>query len=282
VNAWIGLVLGFVSALVVNWAYTREHRAAATLPPLSPRHPLASARLLLDARAWLAGFGAETGGWILYVLALALAPLALVQTVGAAGIVVLAAVTARGPRVLARHERLGVVVAFAGLALLGLSLVGERPVDHAPNGFATAVWLGACVGGALFLASATFRGGRAAPLGLAAGLLFAAGDISAKLVIFGGGWILAAVPLVLAYGLGTLTLQASFQHGDALTGAGLATLTTNTLPIAAGFVLFDESLPGGGAGVMQVAAFACIVLSATAIADPRARDESRREVVTDT
>ena len=74
--AWIGLCLAFVSALVVNWAYTREHGAASTLPPLSPRHPLASARLLLRARAWLTGFAAETGGWGLYVVALALAPLA--------------------------------------------------------------------------------------------------------------------------------------------------------------------------------------------------------------
>jgi hypothetical protein len=272
VAVWIGLPLAFVSALVVNWAYTREHAAAGVLPPLSPRHPIGSARILLGARAWLVGFAAETGGWALYVVSLALAPLALVQAVGAAGIVVLAAVTARGPRVLAVHERVGVVVAFAGLALLGLSLVGEKSNDHAPNGVATAVWLGACVGGALFLASATFRGGRAAPLGFAAGLLFAGGDISAKLVVFGGEWILAAVPLVLAYGLGTLTLQSSFQHGDALTGAGLATLTTNALPIAAGFVLFGESLPDGAAGVMQIAAFACIVLSATAIADPRARE----------
>jgi hypothetical protein len=269
---WVGLVLAFVSALIVNWAYTREHDAASTLPPLSPRHPIAAARLLLHARSWLVGFAAETAGWILYVVALALAPLALVQAVGAAGIVVLASIAARGPRRLALHERIGVVGAAAGLALLGLSLVNEQPVDHAPNGFATAVWLGACVGGALFLASATFRGGRAAPLGLAAGLLFAGGDISAKLVVFGGDWVIAAIPLVLAYGLGTLTLQSSFQHGDALTGAGIATLTTNALPIAAGFVLFDESLPGGSAGVMQVAAFACIVLSATAFADPRARD----------
>jgi hypothetical protein len=281
VAAWIGLGLAFLSALVVNWAYTREHAAASTLPPLSPRHPLAAARLLLRARAWLVGFAAETGGWGVYVLSLALAPLALVQAVGAAGIVVLAAITARGPRTLALHQRIGVVVAFAGLALLGLSLVNERPADHAPNGFATAVWLGACVGGALFLASVSFRSGRAAPLGLAAGSLFAAGDISAKLVVFGDEWVIAAIPLVIAYGLGTLTLQSSFQHGDALTGAGLATLTTNALPIAAGFVLFDESLPGGAAGVMQVAAFACVVLSATAFADPRARAAAAGEIGTD-
>src|SRR5439155_11912750 len=71
--AWIGLGLSFVSALVVNWAYTREHAAASTLPPLSPRHPLAAARLLLRARMWLVGFASETAGWIVYVVSLALA-----------------------------------------------------------------------------------------------------------------------------------------------------------------------------------------------------------------
>jgi hypothetical protein len=46
---WIGLALGFVSALLANTAYSLEHDAAAALPPLSPRHPLRSARLLLRA-----------------------------------------------------------------------------------------------------------------------------------------------------------------------------------------------------------------------------------------
>ena len=38
-------------------------------------------------------------------------------------------------------------------------------------------------------------------------------------------------------------LQAAFQHGSALTTAGLSTLLTNALPIAAGMVLFHEPLP---------------------------------------
>jgi hypothetical protein len=57
-------------------------------------------------------------------------------------------------------------------------------------------------------------------------------------------------------------LQAAFQHGSALTAAGIATLVTNAVPIAAGFVLFDEALPGGAKGGLQIAAFAAIVASA--------------------
>jgi hypothetical protein len=65
-------------------------------------------------------------------------------------------------------------------------------------------------------------------------------------------------------------LQAAFQHGSALTAAGIATLVTNAVPIAAGFVLFDEALPPGIRGALQIAAFASIVASAGLLGSPAA------------
>jgi hypothetical protein len=106
---------------------------------------------------------------------------------------------------------------------------------------------------------------------MAAGLLFAAGDISTKLVVAGGGWLFAIIALIACYGLGTSVLQSAFQHGGALMAAGVATLTTNAVPIAAGLVLFREPLPGGINGVLRIAAFASLVLGAAVLADPRAR-----------
>ncbi|MES1247393.1 MAG: hypothetical protein ABUS54_06950, partial [Actinomycetota bacterium] len=70
-------------------------------------------------------------------------------------------------------------------------------------------------------------------------------------------------PLIAAYALGTSLLQAGYQRGGALTTAGIATLTTDALPIAAGFVLFGEELPRGADGGLQLAAFCSIVASAT-------------------
>src|SRR6267154_5017224 len=122
-SAWIGLPLAFASALVTNTAYSLEHDAAAALPPLSPRRPFRSARLLLRDRRWLIAFAAETAGWLMYVAALRLAPLAIVQAVTASGVAVLALATARGhPSRLARREQFAVVLALSGLILLGLSL----------------------------------------------------------------------------------------------------------------------------------------------------------------
>ena len=130
---WIGLTVAFVAALVTNTAYSLEHDAAAALPPLSPRRPFRSAELLLRDRRWLAAFAAETAGWLMYVAALRLAPLALVQAVAASGVAVLAFATARGhPSRLARREQAAVVLALAGLILLALSLVGAAESDQHP------------------------------------------------------------------------------------------------------------------------------------------------------
>jgi drug/metabolite transporter (DMT)-like permease len=105
----------------------------------------------------------------------------------------------------------------------------------------------------------------AASLGAAAGLLFADGDISGKMVGYGGLWLAALGTLIVAYAAGTSVLQSAYQRGDALTAAGTATIMTNAVPIAAGFVLFGEMLPHGIRAVLQLAAFACLVLSAVAL-----------------
>ena len=154
---------------------------------------------------------------------------------------------------------------MAGLALLGLSLVGTTASEQRPGVVGIVIWLAACgAGAALFIVIPTHFA-RAASLGLAAGLLLAVGDISAKLIGYGGLWLVALVTLVVGYGIGTSVLQSAYQRGDALTAAGTATMMTNAVPIAAGFVLFGETLPHGLRAVLQVAAFACLVVSAIAL-----------------
>jgi hypothetical protein len=260
---WLGLLLAFVSAIVTNTAYSLEHDAAASLPPLSPRRPLRSATVLLRDRRWVLAFIAESAGWLIYVVALRLAPLALVQAVVASGVAVLAVASARGhPSRLVRRERYAVVLALAGLIMLALSLVGVEPSDHVPAVPAIIIWLAACAGGAVLLVVIPGRVARAASLGMATGLLFADGDISAKLVGYGGWWLIALVPLIIGYAIGTSVLQSAYQHGDALTAAGTATMVTNVVPILAGFVIFHETLPSGFLAVLQVAAFAALVMSA--------------------
>src|SRR5213082_1607876 len=95
VQTALALLLALASTTLTNVAYLREHDAAAALPALSLRRPLHSAWALLSDRSWFLGFALEGGGFALYVLALALAPLTLVQSIAAGGIGILAFVSAR-------------------------------------------------------------------------------------------------------------------------------------------------------------------------------------------
>ena len=136
------------------------------------------------------------------------------QAVAASGVAVLAFATAHGhPSRLARREQGAVVLAVAGLTLLALSLVDTAKADQRPAVLGVIIWLAACGAGAGLLIAVPTRFARAASLGLAAGLLFADGDISAKLAGYGGWWLIAIGTLIVAYAVGTSVLQWAYQRG---------------------------------------------------------------------
>ena len=267
-----GLALALASAAALNWAYFVQHGVAASLPALSPRHPVTSLKLLFGHLRWLGGFAVGIGGWVLYVVALALAPLSLVQAASAGGIGVLALLVSRvGGEPLRRLERRGVGVSVLGLALLASSLAGHAP--HGSDGAwgAVVVWIGASLLAAGLAAGPVARvlaGG--AGLGLAAGVLYAAGDVATKAAVQ-GGWRLAFVPVLLAcHGLAFIALQLGFQRGAALATAGVASLFTNALPIAAGTTIFGEGL--GSVPALRLLAFAAVVAGAALLARREASD----------
>lgn len=267
----IALLLAFGSTLLVNLAYLREHAAASKLPPLSLRRPLRSVRLLLNDRRWVAAFAMECAGFALYVAALALAPLALVQSVGAGGLGLLAFGSARlRGRALSPRELGGAAISMLGLLLLALSLSGGGTHSSPGSLLAISVWLAvtAALAGVALLAG---RGplSQGAACGVAGGLLFSVGDIATKVSTEGGARVAFAVVLVAGYVLGTSTIQIGYQRAAALSVAGIATLLTNALPIAAGTVLLDEGLPSGAPGVLRVLAFAAVVAGAIMLARPR-------------
>jgi hypothetical protein len=257
-----GLALALASAGALNWGYFIQHQAASRLPALTLRRPFRSLWILFRHPRWTAGFFLGIGGWVLYVTALAFAPLSLVQASSAGGIGVLALLTrTRVPR-----ERVGVALSILGLVLLGVSLGGGAASGRAGSISAIALWL---VCSAAVAAVAAVSGARllapGAGLGAAAGILYAAGDVGTKAAVH-GGIRLAFVPALLAcHGLAFVSLQLGFQRGGPLATAGVATLLTNSLPIAAGLAIFAESVPSGALGALRVLAFALVVLGAAAL-----------------
>ena len=268
-----GLVLAFASAVVINLAYLRQHDAAADLPALSMRHPVHSVGLLLGDHAWLLGFGMESGGFLLYVAALALAPLSLVQSIAAGGIGVLAFASARmAKRPLSRVELGGVLLSVLGLAALAVSLVGAQAKEGGGDLGPILLWLGVTAAIAVVLVIVGRRHwGAAVANGLAGGLFFSIGDISTKVATQGGARAGFVVLLLIGYFAGTALLQIGYQAGAALTVAGLATLTTNALPIAAGTVVLDEPLPGGVLGAIRLVSFVAVVTGAVLLARQQPR-----------
>ncbi|HET8893882.1 MAG TPA: hypothetical protein VFM96_07290 [Gaiellaceae bacterium] len=253
------MALALASSGALNWGYVAQHGGAASLPPLTLRYPIASLRALFAHRRWLAGFLVGIGGWVLYVVALRLTALSLVQAASAGGIGLLALLAGRR---LTTSERGGVLVALAGLVLLAISLSGGSSAGSQPPWPRVAAWMALSV---IASGLAIGRNPRLAPgagLGLAAGLLYAAGDVGTKAAVAGGGRLGFAPALLLCHGLAFVALQLGFQRGSVLATAGVATLVTNAAPIAAGVFVFHEHLPGGGMAAVRAAAFAGVVAGA--------------------
>jgi hypothetical protein len=262
------IVAALASTTLTNLAYLREHDAAATLPPLSVRHPLQLVRILLGDRRWVRGFLLESTGFALYVVALALAPLTLVQSLAAGGIGILAFVSARmDKRRLPRSEVVGVVVSMVGLVALAVSLAGGSGEGSGGSTAEIGLWLGGtAVAAVVALGIGRRLGAIAVSEGIAGGLFFSIGDISVKVATAGGGRAVFALTVVAGYALGTAFLQLGYQHGGALTVAGLATLLTNALPIAAGTVVLGEPVPSGAYGALRILAFAAVTVGAILLA----------------
>jgi hypothetical protein len=276
----LALAITVVSACCLDLGYLLQHGVAAKVPALSLRRPIASVESLLGNSRWLAGIAVEAAGWLLYVGALALAPLSLVQATAAGGIGILAIMVSRFTRVpLTARERIGAAVSVMGLALLGVSLLGDHGSGSAAGYLWIGAWLLASLAGAVVcmgLLGRVIGGGPA--WGIAAGILFAAGDVSTKMAVAGGlQSVVFLVCLVAFYGAGTAVLQSGFQRGSALTSVGLATLMTNALPIAAGMTVFREPLPAGWVGAARVIAFAAVLAGAVLLAS-RTKAAERRPV----
>ncbi len=259
-----GLVLALLSTAALSCGFYVQHTASGGLPTLTVRRPVASLRALFGNWRWLAGFGTGLAGWALYIAALRFAPLSLVQATSAGGVGLLALLVRFGGGRLSGRERAAVAASVGGLLLLALSLPSGTGHPVAPGWAAPLGWvlvsllLAALAAGP---ARAVLRPG--AGLAVAAGLLYAAGDVATKAAV--GGThpaMLFAALLPVCHGLAFVALQLSFQRGGALATAGTATLLTNAVPILAGLTVFAEPIPGGPAGVARGLGFAAAVAGA--------------------
>ena len=168
------------------------------------------------------------------------------------------------------------LLSILGLLALAVSLAGGSGEGGNGSTAAIVLWLGLTGGIALVVLGAGRKSGAVAVSdGLAGGLFFAIGDISTKVATEGGARVGFVLTVILGYTLGTAFLQLGYQAGGALTVAGLATLLTNAVPIAAGTIVLDEPVPGGALGGLRLLAFVAVTAGAVLLARPEKPSEER-------
>ncbi len=278
----IGLILALVTAAAFNWSWVAQHTITSRLPPLSIRHPWRSLRLLFASPRWLFAFLVGIGGWALYIVALRLAPLSLVQAVSAGGLALLAVLAQRAEGTpLPRREWFGVGLAIVGLIFLSVSLAGGSSSSTTGSWVAVAAWFVlSLIAAGVAIGPAASRLAPGAGFGIGAGLMYAAADVGTKEAVHGGALLVFALPVWGCHVLAFTLIQLSFQRGRALATAGLSSFCTNALPIAAGLLIFNETAPPGVLGALRFVAFGCVVLGAAFVARREPVPHERSEQAT--
>lgn len=232
-------MLALVSAALINLGFLLQHRGLSA----GESDGLADAlRRAWRSRTWLAG---QLLGWIGFaaqVVAVAIAPLSLVQSFAAGGLALSVPFAAwLFAHRITRAQALAVVVMAIGLAVQPIGFGSGHDHLHAPA-------LALITGGAALLGLALCTGGPAARA-LAAGVFYGAGDAAIKAIsvgfsTHGAAGILSPWTAVagVATFAGFLAFQAALREGSAITGISLMNALTALVALAGGLAAFDESL----------------------------------------
>jgi hypothetical protein len=270
----LGLLLALATAFVSILGFLYKQRGAAAIETIVWRRPLRAVVVLFSNRWFVLGIVVAMASWGLHVAALALAPISLVQSVIAGGLVLLTVMAERlfGIEV-SRREWIGVALCAAGLAFLAAT-VGDTAHDkHSDYTGSTLVTYDVLlVAASLALMWMAHVRGDATGLALAvaAGLQWGASDVTIKalsdhLGADGVGVLvnpLAFVILVLSL-VGMVVSARSLQIGEAVPVIAATSAAANLTTIASGMVVFGEPLPDGVPAVMaRLAAFGLVVLAA--------------------
>ncbi len=251
------LMLALVSAALINLGFGLQHRGHAAATAAGRGGLAAGCR----EPAWLLGQFVGWAGFGGQIVAVALAPLTLVQAFSTGGLALSVPVAARllGHRVGARQ--------LAAIAIIAVSLV-SLPIGfgaghgHLYGGLLIAAALLVMLTGGLVVP----RGGEAA-LAVAAGAFYGAADgaIKAASIAFRfqgagilTGWTLLAALCTLG---GFLAFQAALQKGDAVQPLSLMNAFTALTAAALGIAAFGESLGANpAAAVMHSVAILAVLV----------------------
>jgi multidrug transporter EmrE-like cation transporter len=270
----LGILFSLACALATNLGFLLKHRGANAAPDVNFAHPLKSAAGLFRSKWFAIGMLVACGAWGFHVLAMALAPLSLVQAVISGGLVLLTVIAERwfGCTVGTRQWG-GVGLTALGLVLLAITLPSNTG-EHSSYSLAAMI---AFESGLLALGCFLVlhpKLGRhehhGAFLGAAAGILFGVSDVSIKALtgVAGSVGVLGLLSpwLVCCIAASVLAFYASasgLQKGEAVPVITLTSAAANVTAISGGILVFGDPMPNDPLGLaVQSFAFLLVIVAA--------------------
>jgi hypothetical protein len=271
----LGILLAVGCALTTNVGFLYKHRGARQVPAVNVRHPLRCARQLFGCRLFAIGMLIACGSWIFHIAAMSFAPLSLVQSVLAGGVVLLAVMAERLFGIATgRRQWVGLAAMATGLILLGVTL----PAAHGAHSRFSIPAMIAFEGGLISAGTLLLMGPRmGAPrehhgvmMGAASGILFGVSDIAIKAISgmvgahglsgFGSPWTVVCIAAsVVAF----FSSAKSFQDGEAVPVIAVTGTAANVAGIVGGIFVFGDPLsPDPFTLVAQCGAFILLLLAA--------------------
>ena len=252
----LGIPLALACALATSIGFLFKHRGACAAPAVDMRRPWQTARLLFASRPFAIGMGIASMAWIFHVAALSVAPMSLVQSVLAGGVVLLAVLAERvfGLRI-GRRQWIGLGLTALGLMLLGVTL----PVVHgAHSGFSLPGMIsfeaGLIAAGTLLIIGPRIGAARehhGYMLGAAAGILFGVSDIAIKAIsgsIASDGITGLLTPWTLSCLVASVAAfyasAKGLQDGEAVPVIAVTGTAANVVGIVGGIIVFGDPLSG--------------------------------------
>jgi drug/metabolite transporter (DMT)-like permease len=275
----IGILLALGCAIATQLGFLYKHRGANEAPSVDIRHPLLSGKSLFLSKWFAVGMGIALGAWLLHVVALALAPMSVVQAVLSTGVVMLAVLADRifgfevGPR-----QWAGVAMTAAGLLLLIATLPGANGAHSAYSLAGMISFEAGMLAIGFLLISGPHLGApdhhHGVMLGGAAGTLFGVSDVAIKALTGLGGVaeVLISPWLAVALIASVVAFYASargMQEGDAVPVIAATSTAANVSCILGGIVVFGDPMPSDTLGiVLQAFAFGLVIVAALVTPPP--------------
>ena len=271
----LGILLALACALATNVGFLYKHRGARAAPAVDMRRPLRTARSLFASPLFAIGMAIATGAWIFHVGAMALAPLSLVQSVLAGGVVLLAVMAERMfGLTIGRRQWIGLALTALGLMMLGVTL----PADHGAHSQFSLPGMISFEAGLIGAGTLLIMGPRIGArhehhgfmLGAAAGILFGVSDVGIKAIsgmIGASGvegllspWTLTTV---LASIIAFYASAKGLQDGDAVPVIAITGTAANVAGIVGGIIVFGDPLSGNPLWLcVQCLAFLFVLVAA--------------------